>query len=146
MVYRGKDLNEGLKKKQEEQRQMTIATIEEAIKSFQDEKYLDITIKMLIDATGFTRPTFSKPHVQGLLKKYKIGKYKFLVKLPKSSEDKLTFLEKKVQEYMAMNERLKNEVNEKDTRNKTLNEKLRKANLEIEYLNQELYEKLKDRG
>ena len=26
----------------------------------------------------------------------------------------------------------------------TLNEKLRKANLEIEYLNQELYEKLKD--
>lgn len=145
MVYKKKGLNEGLKNSQEEKRKNTILKIEEAIKSFQDEKYQDITIQMLIDSTGFTRPTFSKPHVRKILEQYKIGKYKTTIELPKSDEDKLKFLERTIQKYMATNEKLSNDIVEKDLKINKLNEELRKAKLEIEYLNQEIYQLSKEK-
>lgn len=143
MAHKKRRLNEGLKRKQEEQRQKTVAVIEEAIKSFENENYQDITIQMLIDTSGYTRPTFSKPHVQELLKKYRIGKYKCTLKLPKSDENKMKFLEKKVQEYMNSNEKLTSTVKELNFKIKNMRQELTNAKLEIEYLNQEMYEVLK---
>lgn len=65
-----------LKEKQEKQREETIEKIENAIQMFKELGYGSITISNIISETNLARSTFNKPHVQEVLKKHKIGKYR----------------------------------------------------------------------
>lgn len=142
-MNRNKTLNEGLRLRQEQVKKETLTNIEKAILSYREESYQDITIQMLINATGYTRPTFSKKHVQELLKKYKIGKYKTFIKLPSKDEDKLKFLENELYKSKERNLNLQTENNQLNNKVKTLTNELEEAKREIEYLNQDKFELLK---
>ena len=79
-----------LKEKQEKQRKATINKIEEAIEMLKDLGYSSISIANLVAETGLARTTFSKPHVEEVLKKYKIGKFKEVKTLVIEQEKKYT--------------------------------------------------------
>ena len=57
-----------LKEKQDKQRKDTIKKIEEAIEMLKDLGYHSITVSNLVTETGYARSTFSKPHVEEVLK------------------------------------------------------------------------------
>lgn len=76
-----KGLNQQLRQAQDKTRQNTVKTIEDRIKSLQAEGFF-VTIAMLMEHTGFSRGLFQKTHVDELLKKYKIGKYRNRTVLP----------------------------------------------------------------
>lgn len=79
-----------LKEKQNQQRQETIQKIEDAIQMLKDLGYGTITISNLVSETELARSTFSKPHVQEILKKHKIGKYRETKTLVLEQEAKYT--------------------------------------------------------
>lgn len=90
-----------LKEKQEQQKKDTAKKIEEAIEMLKDLGYGSVTIANLMSETGLARSTFSKPHVEEVLKKNKIGKYKELKTLVVEQEniytrEYATSLEKKL--------------------------------------------------
>lgn len=62
-------LPQGLSEKQELQRQQTINKVLRAIDDLQSQG-CKLSIKNLIDYTGLSRSTFSKPHVRKVLAKY----------------------------------------------------------------------------
>ncbi|MDK0792668.1 DUF6262 family protein [Clostridium perfringens] len=104
-----------LKEKQEQQKKDTVKKIEEAIGMLKDLGYGSVTIANLISETGLARSTFSKPHVEEVLKKHKIGKYKEVKTLVMEQENKYT------REYVA-----------------SLEKQLRNANIKINKLESEL--------
>lgn len=106
---------EKLKEKQEKQKIDTVNKIEEAIEMFKDLGYGTITIANLMTETGFARATFSKPHVEAVLQKHKIGKFKEVKTLVKENEVKYT------KEYVA-----------------SLEKQLANANIKINKLESEL--------
>ncbi|MFQ7075988.1 MAG: DUF6262 family protein [Clostridia bacterium] len=85
-----RSIPEKLKKKQEDQKKETVKKIEEAIQMLKDLGYGSITIANLMQETDLARSTFSKPHVQAVLKKHKIGKYKEVKILVREQEEKYT--------------------------------------------------------
>lgn len=68
-------LNKGLQNRQEELRQKTAKSVEEAIKSLKEEGF-EISVKLLMERTGLSRPVFSKVHVLEVLKKHGVCRYK----------------------------------------------------------------------
>lgn len=64
-----KKLPKNLAEKQELQRQETINTVLRAIADIHNE-YRKVTISALVEFTGLSRSTFSKPHIRELLKAY----------------------------------------------------------------------------
>lgn len=133
-------LNNGLLERQEELRNKTMNDIESAIISFKEEGYQNITIEMLMNVTGYSRTTFAKEHVQAILKKHNLGKYRIIINLPSKDEEKMKFLEKEL--YKAKSEILKirEELILEKEKNKKLNKLLKESNTEIQYLNQDIYE------
>lgn len=79
-----------LKEKQEKQREDTIKRIEEAIEMLKDLGYHSITISNLVSETGLARTTFSKPHVEEVLKRHKIGKFREVKTLVLEQDNKYT--------------------------------------------------------
>lgn len=71
-----RELSEGLKKKQEMQKQKTLDELKNAIDTLRQIGYENISISNLVAETNLARSTLSKPHVQELLKREKIGKYR----------------------------------------------------------------------
>lgn len=67
-------LNDGCKDYQNKIRQNTMDTVQNAINSLKDEGAI-VTIGKLIELTGYARSTFSKKHVDDVLKKNKVCKY-----------------------------------------------------------------------
>lgn len=63
-----KKLPETLIKQQEEARQKTLKTIKNAIDTLKLEGAI-VSKKVLIELTGYSASTFSKPHVKELLEK-----------------------------------------------------------------------------
>lgn len=137
---RNRVLNEGLKSHQHARKEATVGDIEKAILSFRDEGYQDITVKMLIDATGYSRPVFGKSHVVPILKKHGIGKYKIIAKLPDGEADRLKRLEKELVKALQANERMLRETSQKDELIKSLRGQLWETKEENERLNHEIYE------
>ena len=105
-----------LKQKQQKTKEETLFKIQKSINELNAEGYL-ITIKVLIDRTGYSRSLFSKLHVQELLKKNNIGKYKntktIIEKVDESIREKVFRLEKELIKANSKNDKLQNDNNEK---------------------------------
>lgn len=67
-------LNDGCKEYQTETKQKTIVSVQNAIDRVKEEGAI-VTIKKLMEITGLARSTFSKEHVDEVLKKNKVCKY-----------------------------------------------------------------------
>lgn len=67
-------LNDGCKNYQNEAKRKTIDAVQSAINQLKDEGAI-VSIGKLMELTGFARSTFSKPHIDDLLKKNKVCKY-----------------------------------------------------------------------
>ena len=85
-----RSLPDKLKEKQQQQKRDTVKKIEEAIEMLKDLGYGSITIANLMKETGLSRSIFSKPHVEEVLKKHKIGKYKEVKTLVIEKQNKYT--------------------------------------------------------
>lgn len=131
-----------LKEKQDKQRKDTIKKIEEAIEMLKDLGYHSITVSNLVTETGYARSTFSKPHVEEILKKHKIGKFREVKTLVIEQENKYT------REHVASLERqLRNaniKINKLESELSSTNAKLKEAQLNlmtVELRNKELADK-----
>lgn len=131
-----------LKEKQDKQRKDTIKKIEEAIEMLKDLGYHSITVSNLVTETGYARSTFSKPHVEEVLKKHKIGKFREVKTLVIEQKNKYT------REHVASLERqLSNaniKINKLESELSSKNAKLKEAQLNlmtVELRNKELADK-----
>ncbi|MFA2821556.1 hypothetical protein [Bacillus wiedmannii] len=70
-----KKLPETLIKQQEEARQKTLKTIKNAIDTLKSEGAI-VSKKVLIELSGYSASTFSKPHVKELLEKNEVCQFK----------------------------------------------------------------------
>ncbi len=131
-----RDIPEELRKKQDAARQSTLDRIQSAINELNDEGYL-ITTKLLIERTGLARSTFSKPHVQELLKFSKIGKYKDTKTIEKSNDNPqntILRLENDLIKSKKTTEKLQQELSRKNNRISRLEEKLNDTTEECQLL------------
>lgn len=67
-----KILPEGLKQKQENQKQKTSKLVQKAIDDLKAEGFM-ISIKSIVERTGLSRSVFNKPHIMETLKNNGIG-------------------------------------------------------------------------
>lgn len=132
----GRSLPNVLSEKQKNQREQTRETVQQAILSLKEEGRT-VTIKNLVEITGLARATFSKPHVDEILKINKVCKYKdkgeVITKADKTPHElkvEIQLLENKIARLVKKNEELLNEKNsmklkyleEKDRNEKLLGE------------------------
>ncbi len=75
-----------LKDKQEEMKRNTINNIQEAIDTIQEEGGI-VTKKKLIEYTGLSNATFSKPHVKQLLEINRVCQYRESKKITRTNND-----------------------------------------------------------
>ncbi|MGK0466387.1 hypothetical protein [Clostridium sp.] len=68
-------LNSGLKNYNEERKYKTQSKVEESILTLIEERSV-VNIIKLMEMTELSRPTFNKTHVEEILRKYKVCKYK----------------------------------------------------------------------
>lgn len=78
-------LNDGLKERQELLRNETVSAVEKAIVNLMNEGY-EISVKLLMEKTGYSRPVFSKPHVLEILKKYGVCRFKNIKRVSANSD------------------------------------------------------------
>ncbi len=131
-----------LKEKQNKQKQETIEKVENAIQMFKELGYGSITIANIISETNLARSTFSKPHVQEVLKKHKIGKYKEVKTIAIEQENKYTKEQVKLLEKQLKNAIIK--INKLESELTTVTNKLKQEHLNyvvVELKNRELADK-----
>jgi hypothetical protein len=133
-------INTGLRNWQEEQKEESINKIIQAIKSRQEVGVQDISITMLMEDTGFSRPLFSKEHIIPILQQYNIGRYRVYLKLPSEDKDKITYLKEEL--FKAKNQimRLENLLETQENQNAKLKLENNKLKKEQEYLSYDIYE------
>ena len=128
--------------KQQEIRGETLLIIQKSIDELSAEGYL-IAIKDLIDRTGFSRSLFSKTHVQELLMKNKIGKYKntktIIEKVDEDIREKFFRLEKELINTKVKVENVKNDNEAKIAFINDLKVKMQEKIEECEILRGELH-------
>lgn len=137
-----RSLPSNLKLKQEKTRKETLSKIQKTINELNAEGYL-ISIKDLIERTGYSRSLFSKPHVQELLKINEIGKYKktktIIEKVDESIKDKVFRLEDELLKKDSMINKLKMDNKEKVNLINELRIKLQEKIEECDILRGELH-------
>ena len=129
----GRSLPNALAEKHKKQREQTRETVQQAILSLKEEGRT-VTTKNLVEITGLSRATFSKPHVDEILRMNKVCKYKeaggVITKADKTPHElrlEIQFLENKIERLIKKNEELLNEKNSmklKYLEQKDRNEKL----------------------
>lgn len=103
----GKRLNDGLKKRQETLRQETIKAVEKAIVELKEEGF-EVSTKLLMERTGFSRPVFGKAHVLEVLKKHGVCRYKNIKLVSKDSDKNYVVdLERQVKDLARELEKIK---------------------------------------
>lgn len=71
-----KDLPSKLVERQEQAREDSKQKVTDAIETLKAIGYENISISMLVKETGLSRSIFSKPHIEEVLKKFKVGKFR----------------------------------------------------------------------
>lgn len=131
-----------LEEKQQKIKGETLLKIQKAIDELSAEGYL-ITIKDLIDTTGFSRSLFSKIHVKELLMENKIGKYKntktINQKVDEDIREKLFRLDKELINANRKIEKLKTDNEDKIVCINDLKVKMHDKTEECEILRGELH-------
>lgn len=120
-----RDIPDALKKQQELKRQETLNKIKDAIEEIQFEDGI-VTKKKLIELTGLSNSTFSKPHVKKLLKERKVCQYRetMVVQEHKWKNDNDS-LNKKIDKLKRENIKLKNDIVSKEIKINMLEEELK---------------------
>ena len=122
MTNNKREIPKGLREKQEKQRQETMKTIQDAINFIIEEGGI-VTKQKLIEHTGLSSATFSKPHVKDLLKENKVCQFKETSKVKKTIQNKDRNSEKTVKLIREIN-LLESKIVEKDIKyNKIKKEK-----------------------
>lgn len=116
-----KELNDGLKKRQELLREKTNEKVEKAIKELLEEGF-EVSTKLLIERTGLSRPVFGKKHVLEILKRYRVCRYKEIKKVSKNSD----------KNYVSDLERQIRELDRELKKAKEIIDKCRKKNIKLE--------------
>lgn len=135
----------GLLEKQELRRKETIDKVTKAIDELEEEGYL-ISVKLLAERTGLSRAVFSKPHVEEILKKKAIGKFKQVQKIDlaeKSIREKIIILEKESIKLNSKVNRLEEECKEKEKKLKKLKQDNLELTNEVELLRGKLFSVMK---
>lgn len=70
-----KKIPDSLQKHQEQRKSETLQTIQTVIDALKDEGTI-VTKKLLIELSGYSPSTFSKPHVKGLLEKNEVCQFR----------------------------------------------------------------------
>lgn len=145
----GRKLNEGLKKKQETIKQETVQSVEKAIIELKEEGF-EISTKLLMERTGFSRTLFGKEHVLNMLKKYEVCRYKNIKKVSKDSDKNYTIdLERQVKDLSRELEKIKKTLDSATRRNIKLEVEVRDLKDTNELLRGQLklnYEKALEHG
>lgn len=147
-------LPEALKSKQEKQKQETVSIVENAIKTLQQLGYEEISISNLMKETNLARSTFSKPHIEEVLQKYEIGKYKnrkkiVVQKITEQDKQKIANLEKELNNAKIKIQKLQTSIELKDMKLKEESMKLYEREVQLNELTakfQAMYEKLMAMG
>jgi hypothetical protein len=144
-----RDLNEGLKAKQDIARKETIQRVELAIKELHEEGS-EVTTKRLMERTGLSRSTFGKPHVVEVLKSHNIGRYKSRkIVNAGGNEHMISYLQKEIDKYNKENEKLKALLDKRDITILRLESNLQDSVQQCEVLRGEvmrIYQKATNRG
>ena len=130
------NLPEGLAEKQRQVREETKQKVRESIEMLREIGYEDITISLLVKETGLSRSTFSKPHIQDILKKYKVGKYKENKVLVQAIQNASERQKREELERQLINANKKIEKLETSLKNKT--DELNKMKVEVAEKKQQL--------
>lgn len=123
-----KNIPENLKEKQEKQKLDTINKIQNSIDIIQEEGGI-VTKKKLIEMTGLSNATFSKPHVKDVLKANKVCQFKNTKQVIKNNDKALT-------------EQLYLKISKLERENNLLNSKLQDKEIIISKIKND-YEELK---
>ena len=120
-----KKLPDKLKEKQEKTRQESIHRVQQAIDDIKAEGYI-VTTKLLMEHTGFARSTFSKEHIQEILKQNQVCKYANTKQIKKelSEKEKIKELEKELITAHKKIQKLESEAKDNKNRENELKVKL----------------------
>lgn len=112
-----RELNDGLRKRQEILREKTNEKVENAIKELLEEGF-EVSTKLLMERTGLSRPVFGKEHVLNILKKYRVCRYKEIKKISNNSnKDYVTDLERQIRELKREMNKLQQSIDKYTKRN-----------------------------
>ncbi|MFJ7185582.1 hypothetical protein [Lysinibacillus xylanilyticus] len=126
-----RDISTNLKKLQDAKRQETLEKIQHAIDEILEDDDI-VTKKKLLELTGLSSATFSKPHVLDLLKKNKVCQFRETVKYEKSNDtSEVEQLQKLIINLEKKNALLMSKLQDKDIKISLLREKNEK--LENDY-------------
>jgi hypothetical protein len=120
-----------LKIKQDKIREETSKTIQQAINELKNEGYM-VSIKLLIQRTGYSRSTFSKKHVKEVLKRNTVCMYKNI----------RTFYDEEISENSIY--KLKDELDKANSNKNKLENIIIQKNKAIDKLIEELDKQKKD--
>ncbi|MFY3791408.1 DUF6262 family protein [Ureibacillus sp. MALMAid1270] len=117
-----KKLPESLIKLQEQRREETLRTIQNAIDTLKEEGTI-VTKKLLIELSGYSASTFSKPHVKELLERNEVCQFRkrVTVQQKQTLDEKLKRKNEKLQKKCNL---LESRLLEKDIRLSKLEEDL----------------------
>lgn len=120
-----KKLPDKLKEKQEKARQESVHRVQQAIDDIKAEGYI-VTTKLLMEHTGFARSTFSKEHIQEVLKQNQVCKYANTKQIKKelSEKEKIKELEKELLIAQKKIQKLESEAKNNKNRENELKVKL----------------------
>ena len=109
-----RDIPVNLKELQNAKRQKTLSKIQEAIDEIQEDNDI-VNKKKLLELTGLSSATFSKPHVLQLLKQNKVCQYKNTLKIqPNFKINESEQLQKKIIKLEKENTLLLSKLQDKD--------------------------------
>ncbi|MCC5909498.1 MAG: hypothetical protein JJT76_03555 [Clostridiaceae bacterium] len=144
-------LPKSLMEKQEKQRLESINKVQQAIDELKSLGYDNIKTGMLIERTGLSRATFSKPHIIEVLKDNKIGRFKDAKVIKRENHEKnyrnmVIMIENELQKSHNKARNLQKDLDAKKLRIETLEVALEKEKIKNQKLIGEmqiLYKKLK---
>lgn len=127
-----RELPNALKERQSKQRHESIERVNEAIRELKEEGQR-VTIKLLVERTGLSRATLSKPHIEEVLKDNRVCKFERRIYIKSSDnvdinelELEISKLQSKLDKSNKELKKLKNRNNELKVENYNLKEKNKK--------------------
>lgn len=135
-----RELPDALKKQQEEKRQITLYKIQDAINELTEDN-AEVTKKKLINITGYSASTFSKPHVKILLEQNKVCQYKTKskVKVVEKADSHKRY-EQLLEQANRLINRLKEDIVLKDIKINKLEEEIKYNNEKYQILLGEVHQ------
>lgn len=114
-----RELPNTLKERQNKQRNQSIELVKEAIRELKEEGHR-VTIKLLVERTGLSRATLSKPHIEKVLKDSAVCKFERRIRVSSSDTVDISELELEISKLKRQLEKSQEEVKKMKNRNNEL--------------------------